>query len=276
MKRTAVLIAACVSVLIFSQRCLIAANPCDPVDQATGTTPVIFMVGVQQFSANVSFGKADGSAFYKKHNMYVMGPMGQAINCDTLKKNCDNKFYSHYTFSADFAFYTALLTTPGGTKVSPKTVMNGAGQMVEMTEVTAADVDRYWDVVYAGYAKVGNATTSQNCHGHSFGVGDWPDCSPYGVSILLSSGTCYEGVGTRDATLAYSIGHSIKVTGKLCTVNVGSGMTTPMDILDSSSEKMQFSRVYTQSNGCNNGVNIHKAAINQGASFSLYKKKPAP
>jgi len=150
------------------------------------------------------------------------------------------------------------------------------GQNVVVTEVTADMVNPYYDVAYAGYAKVGTASIKKNCHGHAFDVpaAVMPDI--YGVATLLSAGQCWQGCSTEDAKLAYNEAHSIKVTGDMCTVDIGSGQQTPIEAYVTSSEKQGPSRVYTQSNACPNGVNINKSALNQGKSFSPYKYDPSP
>ena len=250
---------------------LVAADPCDPQEFKTGDTGVVFVVAGVNVAANVTFWKPDKRVIFKKYNAFAMGPMGM-VACTTTKKNCDNKSVSFFAFSEDFPMYTTLITI-GPNKVNPKTVTDETGAQVEMTEIGAADVDRYWDAVYSGYTKASGATTTKNCHGHAFGAGDWPEASIYGATLLLAVDTCYVGASTKEATLAFSTGHSIKVTGKQCTVNLGSGMTTPIQILDSSSEKNTYGGVYTQSKGCDIGISINKAACNQGTTFSLYKPK---
>jgi hypothetical protein len=77
--------------------------------------------------------------------------------------------------------------------------------------------------------------------------------------------------------------HSIKVTGDQCTINLGSGMTTPVTTYVTSSEKQGCSAVYTKASPCPAGVNpsqigINLAApqLNQGQDFDPYEFKPAP
>ncbi len=85
---------------------------------------------------------------------------------------------------------------------------------------TAADTEAYYDWYYEGYTKLGNIDYSKNCHGYSFGVGDWPD-DAYGANILLDandSPPCYiPAHDLASSTVAVNGGHSLKVTGGKCT-----------------------------------------------------------
>lgn len=133
--------------------------------------------------------------------------------------------------------------------------------------ITVANVDSYYDAMYAGYSKSGNADFTQNCHGYAFGVGGWPQDSTYGADILLSPGTCYTSSSVDEATLGLldSHQHSMKLTGAECI-----GSESSWDVITSTSEKFRGSAIYEQSGGCYNGANPTRA---HGSSFIEVWKK---
>ncbi len=172
----------------------------------------------------------------------------QGIRCLNPARNCTNAPYDYLeqTINTAFEAYDTV-------------------NMIPVT-VTVADVEDYYDELYKGYQKVGNVDFSKNCHGYSFGVGNWPADDAYGSYTLVEDGThpCY--IPARDmehATIALNGAHSMKVTGGKCT-----GTEYTWMIFTSSSEKFRASAKYEQSDGCDDGVDITKATK---SSFGLYE-----
>lgn len=137
------------------------------------------------------------------------------------------------------------------------------------TTYTEADLKRYWDWVYAGYAGGGNPDWTQNCHGYAFGVGDWPNGSSAIIKRDLTNTFCWiEDEDIADATIGtYGYGHTVKVTMEHCANSMGW-------IVKASSEKFKESGTYTLSGDCTTGSadlslgNGPRANI----SFALYKQ----
>lgn len=167
--------------------------------------------------------------------------------CNTGKKNCDNDWYA----------YAEATVTRTWTK---DITIN----MVVYT-VSDAHVEAYYDKKYDGYTKVGNTDYTKNCHGYSFGVGDWPDDGAMGADKIAKVGTCYEAASHADSEIGLSGVHSLKVNGKNCPMSIGM-----MPCYSKSSEKFRSSAVYEQTGDCPTGIDITKAG---GGPFTILKKK---
>lgn len=127
--------------------------------------------------------------------------------------------------------------------------------------VTASMKEAYWDCYYDGYTKVGTYSVSQNCYGYALGTGTFLKDGAYGSEIIINDDWQETGLESG-ATVAYKVGHAIKVTPKHCTDDVSGWY-----IIQKSSEKNCASAVYEKSGDCPSGVGL------KGGSYKLYKPK---
>lgn len=237
--------ASCVSLLILA---IMGGQPsCDAAVTNLTFLPVSCrkMTGgsMQNHTINIPL---DGTPDYGT-GTYYDPPDGSEVNCDDTK-------YKYYVF--DIALNWSVTKPINGTNYT----------------FTAADNDAYWDWYFTDYSGgSGNSCDyTKNCHGHAFGVGEWPLND--GAGILLSVGTCYEAVTTSnfdDAEIAVRVdyGHSLNVTGEKCTVPE----VDEISAVTSTNEKFKESGVYTQSATCaSGGVNVSKA---HGVQSWVYYKK---
>jgi len=161
-------------------------------------------------------------------------------------------------------------------------------------QVGPDDAQRFWDHCYRDYEKLSDIEVSRNCHGYSFGVGDWPltATGPLGLGpFMAGSGktSCYGLAQRKDATIAvdfqqagdqgvYGLKHSIKVEGTECEIEDEPGPTPVTDdgsppkqqALIKSLEQFRFSGTYRQTATCPDNVNLSKACLNP-PSFALFE-----
>ena len=77
--------------------------------------------------------------------------------------------------------------------------------------ITAAEVNAYWDARYVGATRIGGPTWSENCHGHSTGLGYW--INDFGVVCQYDWVQCTNGNEVTAGCLRGDAGHSIKISG---------------------------------------------------------------
>jgi hypothetical protein len=134
--------------------------------------------------------------------------------------------------------------------------------------ITETDTKAYYDNKYAGYTQVNGAPIdySQNCHGYSFGVGNWP-ADNEGMSILLAgTPTCYTQQYYWNVDVATTSGHSVKADGAMC-----SDTYTFWEIYTETTEKFRESGVYKLTGSCGQNQGEHSANIvraHPGLSFT--------
>jgi len=94
---------------------------------------------------------------------------------------------------------------------------------VGVNNITAAEVNAYWDFYFLGSPRIGEPTWEYNCHGHSTGLRYW--IQPHGLLVLLSLDwipcTSWNDETPRRMHVLshFSTGHfrdhSVKITGLL-------------------------------------------------------------
>ncbi|MEZ6063261.1 MAG: hypothetical protein R3C19_23180 [Planctomycetaceae bacterium] len=258
------------------------ADPCDPVEKNSFGENVAFDIGGQFTPSGRQLYRLDGANFVTDHRRYGMDQTGNMVACDTGKENCVGTPYSYTVVAGALPLYTPAIFDNMGNVLNPK-VING----VLWTEITADEINAFYDMKYAGYTPVGNADISQNCHGYAFEVHDWPFDGPTapgqagdGSWTLLNpigENCCYEPASTKDSVLiAWHPIHTIKLTGgQLCNNTMG-----PVHIINGSSEKFRSSRIYEQQSQCPNSVDYYKAHRNPAYGtvfpFGWWKKVGGP
>ncbi len=166
----------------------------------------------------------------------------------------------------------------------------------------------WWDWYYTGYAGPDSCDYTTNCHGHSFMVGDWVEYldfllyyNGYSPSTQDFGGfehdpgmepedlpKCYEEAQTKDAEVALTFAHSVKVTGGECENDpeitgvecfsmilpgLETDETCTFHVIKESSEQFRESGTYTQSATCSDTppsvkvVKAHKRAYDLRAQL---------
>lgn len=197
---------------------------------------------------------------------YLASETGEA--CDTGKSNCDGDSYAWADYATTFPLLTSPIKHPGTQQIINKVTVGGS----DYTQVTAADVDRYWDYYFQGFKKTQGADLSKNCHGYAFDEGRHPFDGSYGCLVIVKDGTCYEQCGVEDAEVCvlYGGSHSIKVKSKLCP------QSASFSIIYKTSEKFRCSGIYEREGDCPNGISPGSIHLLRGlgdATPSLYKKR---
>lgn len=187
---------------------------------------------------------------------------GQPCDCSGRPTNCAGAHYTYTVVSipTSFEYQITLLYT------DPNTGMPSAFP----TKLTKDHINAYYDEKYAGYEPVGDVDFSTNCHGYTFGTGNWPQDGMNGIDVLLSI-TCYLYASAETADVAYSYAHSMRVGGENCAIEMG---YSPQIVF--TAEKFRASRVYKQTSvACWDPVNPYQAHIDAQFSLELRQQVPA-
>gem|GEM_PF-3008033 len=79
--------------------------------------------------------------------------------------------------------------------------------------ITAAEVNAYWDVVFASATRIGGPSWSQNCHGHSTGLGYWINGNGFSIVRQHDWVVCANGADVVTGCLRGNSGHTIRISG---------------------------------------------------------------
>jgi len=185
---------------------------------------------------------------YRRYNYLNM----TACDCTGRPTTCNGSNYEYSVVSIPNTF----------SFIVPFAYMEGGVAKVKNLTVTKAHVNAYYDLKYAGYDQEGDVDFSQNCHGYTFGTGNWIDDSMmFGFNAWIQ---CYNiDCVPSNAVLAGNTSHSMKCGGENCSTS-----ETYMEKYTSSSEKFRGSRIYKQSGTCDSPVDLGKA--HGGTFFTPY------
>jgi hypothetical protein len=207
------------------------------------------------------------------------------------QRNCDGISYAYDVLNID-PDWRGIVLDPEG---KPLKVLDPVTKREQVVECDEKHLEAYWDWVFPadkGYEKISKVDWTTNCHGHAFGVPDWPHTAVELLNLQTPAvgpvihKACYEESVIKDATVAsVPPSHSIKIVGGTCPIAQPPGQPVPAnpgqpvapvatDIVKESTQKYNESGVYRQkAKECPDSVVLTASELLKGFVFKYYKQK---